>query len=324
MTLVGGRRPRRRWQTGLSAPQELFPIANRPILLHNLQALRSAGLTGVTILVDPDHRDEIERAVREGGASGLTVRFGSYVEPDEVAAALAAASALAGDGPVLLQQGAALLHEPLRGHISTFAREGTDVLALQLRSESEGMDSVGSPAHLLSPGAIELMLERPGAAADPIAAVRAGGGRVRIERVHGCLPCQSDRIALLEANRRLLEGLTADVDEAILDDCEVQGAVAIHPSASLERTLVRGPAVIGAGARLVDAYVGPYSSIGADVVIEGAEVEHSIVLAAAELRFVGARLESSVIGEGARIVRGFGLPSATQVSIGDGAEVVLA
>ena len=36
------------------------------------------------------------------------------------------------------------------------------------------------------------------------------------------------------------------------------------------------------------------------MVIEGAQIEHSIVLPEAELRFVGTRLESSIIGRGAR------------------------
>ena len=66
--------------------------------------------------------------------------------------------------------------------------------------------------------------------------------------------------------------------------------------------------VIGPGAVVRDSYIGPYSSIGADTVIEGTEIEHSIVLPRAELRFVGTRIESSVIGRGARIVRSFRPP----------------
>jgi glucose-1-phosphate thymidylyltransferase len=38
---------------------------------------------------------------------------------------------------------------------------------------------------------------------------------------------------------------------------------------------------------------------------------------------VGTRLESSVIGHGARVVRGFALPSAMRIAIGDGAEMLL-
>ena len=97
----------------------------------------------------------------------------------------------------------------------------------------------------------------------------------------------------------------------------------MHPTARLDHTLVRGPAIIGPRARLSHAYVGPYSSIGADVTIEGSQVEHSILLDGAQLLHVGTRLETSVIGRGARVTRSYTLPSAMRLSIGDGAEITL-
>ena len=101
----------------------------------------------------------------------------------------------------------------------------------------------------------------------------------------------------------------------------VQGAVAIHPTARLESTVVRGPAVIGPRVRLTDAYVGPYTSIAEDVMIDGAEIEHSIVLHGTRICHLGRRLEGSVIGANARIFRDFRLPNALRLSVGDGAEV---
>jgi glucose-1-phosphate thymidylyltransferase len=99
--------------------------------------------------------------------------------------------------------------------------------------------------------------------------------------------------------------------------------VKVHPSARIEQSVVRGPAIIGAGSRLLHAYVGPYTSIGDDVTLEGAQIEHSIVFDGAEIHNVGSRLESSVIGRRARIRRSFGLPAAMQLSVGDGAEIIL-
>jgi glucose-1-phosphate thymidylyltransferase len=97
----------------------------------------------------------------------------------------------------------------------------------------------------------------------------------------------------------------------------------VHPTAQLENTLVRGPAIIGPGARLSHAYVGPYTAIGANVTIEGSQVEHSIVLDGAQLMHVGARIETSVIGRGARVARSFGVPTAMRLAIGNGSEVTL-
>jgi glucose-1-phosphate thymidylyltransferase len=130
--------------------------------------------------------------------------------------------------------------------------------------------------------------------------------------------------ALLEGNRFALEGLKGSPVEAQLMDTRIQGAVSIHPTARLESSIVRGPAVIGAGARLRDAYVGPYTSIGDEVVIEGAEIEHSIILPGASISHLGGRLEASVVGPKARVFRDFRLPKALRLNVGEGAEVSLA
>ena len=175
----------------------------------------------------------------------------------------------------------------------------------------------------MSPRAVSILTTGPAADGNPVIGVRAQGGRVRVQRVAGLMPCSGDLDRLLESNRSVLQGLDRSVEPASLSAADIQGQVEIHPTASVVRSLVRGPVIVGPGARITDAYVGPYTSVGAGVVIEGSEIEHSIVLPEAELRFVGSRLESSVIGRGARVVRGFSLPSTLRMSLGDGAEVVL-
>ena len=71
---------------------------------------------------------------------------------------------------------------------------------------------------------------------------------------------------------------------------------------------MRGPAVIGARAHLIDAYVGPYSAIGEDCVIERAEVEHSILLAGSSVRHLDGRMEASLLGRNVHIARSDGQP----------------
>ena len=104
------------------------------------------------------------------------------------------------------------------------------------------------------------------------------GGSVRVRRATGWWRFSRGTDAALEGNRFALEALRETPLCGEIIDSRIQGAVSIHPTARLESSIVRGPAIIGAGARLRDAYVGPYTSIGNDVVIEGAEVEHSIVM----------------------------------------------
>ena len=85
---------------------------------------------------------------------------------------------------------------------------------------------------------------------------------------------------MLEANRLVLEDLERAVEGELIDS-KVEGRVVIAAGARARALEVRGPAIIGAGARIVDAYIGPYTAIDADVTIERSEVEHSILLAGA-------------------------------------------
>jgi len=303
--------------------KHLFPVANQPILFHHLESLHRAGLLEATIVADPEARDAIKRAVGDGRRWKLSVRYEQCPGAGGLTGALAACRSFIGEEPVLIQQGDALLRGRLSPYITAFSDERLDAMALRVVQAPTATATELPSGYLLSPRALALLMDSPDAAANPIDGVRVSGGRVRVQSVDGCLPCHGDLDALLDCNRRMLEQLDGDAAGALLEDCEVQGHVIVHPSAEVRRSTLRGPLIVGPGARLTDAYVGPYSSIGANVTIEGAEIEHSIVLPGAELAFVGTRIESSVIGEGARIARAFRKPSSLRMSIGNGAEVLL-
>ncbi len=326
LILAGPGRRDGAWPTSGDEPRDLFPVANRPILVHNLEALRAAGVDQVGIVADREAAEPIRRAVDDGAEWGLAVRYLDAAPRAAIGDALAAAGSFLEGGPAVVQQGDALLGEQLHDHIAAFGREQLDALALRLARPMPAPVPARSPMpwYVLSPRAISLLGDQPQPGVNPMRGVREQGGRVRVQEVDGCMPCEGDVDGLLEGNRRMLSGLQASIVPGSLRDSTIQGAVEIHPTATVSRSLVRGPAIIGAGAQVSDAYIGPYTSIGAGVIIEDAEIEHSIVRSDAELRFVGTRLESSVIGRRARIVRGFHVPRAIRVAIGDGAEVALA
>lgn len=313
----------RPWSSTGSGPKALVPVATKPILFHTLDALRGAGVLEAALLVEERTAPIFREAVGDGSRWGMSIRYQHCDAATDVGGALNAAQDFVGDEPVLVQHADAILREHLRDHVVGFAREDLDALALMLvRPRTAEPLPRQAGGYLLSPSAVSIMLGAP-AGRDPLARLRRHGSQVRVLDVEGCLACHGSEASLLEANRHALAQITIDVDGATLEGSEIQGAVVIHPTATLQNTLVRGPAIIGPRARLVDSYVGPYSSIGADVRIEGTEIEHSIVMDSARLLFVGSRLETSIIGRGASIVRRFDMPSAVRMSIGDGAHVAL-
>jgi glucose-1-phosphate thymidylyltransferase len=125
---------------------------------------------------------------------------------------------------------------------------------------------------------------------------------------------------MLAANRLVLDTIVTRVEGELVDS-RVDGRVIVEPGARLERSSVRGPAIIGAGARLRDCYVGPYTAIGEHCSIQNAEVEHSILLAGAVVHGLDGRMESSLLGRNVRIGRDHRQPRAYRFLVGDNSEI---
>jgi len=95
----------------------------------------------------------------------------------------------------------------------------------------------------------------------------------------------------------------------------------IEDGAEIVDSVVRGPAIIGSGARVVHAYVGPYTSIGNGCSLEYCEIENSIVLENSTIAHVDGRIEASLIGKNVKICRTHRKPAAYRFMLGDNSEV---
>ena len=142
------------------------------------------------------------------------------------------------------------------------------------------------------------------------------GMRVRTEVLEGWWIDTGKLTPLLEANRLILETLERRVEGEVDDESELDGRVVIEHGARIQRSRIRGPVVVGAGTTVSDSFIGPFSAIGRRCVIEGSEIEHSVVLD--DCRVVGAgRLEDSLLGHHVEVTRTERRPSATRLMVGD-------
>ena len=291
-----------------------LPVAGEPLIRHSVRALGAAGIEDVLLVVSADIYDEITAAVGEPEELGVAL---SYRIQPELRGAAAALSAVRDeiDGPVLVHMGDSIGGDfrPLLG----------DTRLMLAPGDQNGATDDVVVACSLTPDA----LAKLESAEDGLAGLTLAATVEELEPetvlVPGIWKFDDTVDGVLDANRMALDGLEAPESSADLARASVQGRVAIHPTAKLDGAKLRGPAVIGPGVELTDTYVGPYTSIGAGVRLESVEIEHSIVLPGATIRYPGHRLEASLVGEGATIGRDFGLPSAIRLRVGRGAEVSL-
>jgi glucose-1-phosphate thymidylyltransferase len=330
----------------LAQAHSTLPVANRALLGHALDWLAQAGLREAAVIVP----QELAGPARDAGAGGRGSLSVSWVEqlPDEpLAHVLGDLTGFLDDEPFVLHLADSLAKQSLRS--LTAGGDGRDTEALLVIDESREVELAqvvqlraavgGGPVRphplrndaagvaVMSARALEAAAELDVPADHVLEAlterIQQRGGRVGTCRATEWWRFRGGADALLDGNRFALEGLRADYDRAQVRDSQVQGAMVLHANARIASSVVRGPAIIGARARLRDAYVGPYTSIGEDVTIEGAEIEHSVVMAGASISHLNGRLEASVIGPRSRVFRDFSLPRALRLTLGEGAEVSL-
>ncbi len=148
------------------------------------------------------------------------------------------------------------------------------------------------------------------------------GRRVRSEILEGWWIDTGKLTPLLDANRLLLEKLEARLEGEVDDASRVEGRVVLEAGARLVRSHVRGPAVIGEGTEVVDAFVGPFSAIGRRCRLERCEVEHSVMLDDSSVLDAG-RIEDSLLGHHVEVTRSAQLPRAIRLMVGDHSQVDL-
>jgi len=348
LILSGGAGTRLRPITHTSAKQ-LVPVANKPVLFYGIEALVEAGITEIGIIIAPETGDEIREAVGDGSALGARVTFILQDEPKGLAHALLTAEEFLEDGPFVMYLGDNLLRDGIVDLAERFRSSEPDALILLTQvpdpehygvAELNGEQVVrliekpkDPPSNLALVGvymfgppifdaakAIEPSWRDELEITDAIQRLIDDGRHVESHTVGGWWKDTGQLDDMLEANRLVLEDIERRL-EGELVDTKVDGRVAIEAGARLERSVVRGPAIIGAGARISDSYIGPYTSIDDDVTVERSEVEHSILLSGAAVSDLGSRMEASLLGRNVKLARGEGLPKTLRMIVGDNSEI---
>jgi len=354
LILSGGKGTRLRPITHTSAKQ-LVPVANKPVLFYGIEAMAAAGIEQVGVVIAPETGAEIEAAAGDGSRFGVNITYVLQDEPLGLAHAVLTAEAFLGSSPFVMYLGDNLLQGGISDLVATFREHEPDALILLTPvpdPEHYGVAELADSGQGQA-GRVVRLLEKPSAPVTDLAlvgvymftaqihaAARAispsGRGELEITDAIQHLVDEGRRIEphivrgwwkdtgrlsdLLEANRLILDNLIGRIEGELIDS-RADGRVVIEAGARLERTTVRGPAIVGAGAQLSDCYIGPYTAIGEQCTISGAEVEHSILLAGCSVRDLDGRMESSLLGRDVSVRRGDRQPRAYRFMVGDNSDI---
>src|SRR5215203_2536458 len=348
LILSGGKGTRLRPLTYTSAKQ-LVPIANKPVLFYGIEAIAAAGIRDIGIVVG-DTQAEIRAAVGDGSKFGVRVTYLEQDAPRGLAHAVKISQDFIGDDAFVMYLGDNLLNKGITHFVEEFQREKPAAQILLARVPDPQMFGVAQ----LENGRVVRLVEKP---KEPIGDLALVGvymfGPQVFESVNRIKPSFRNELEItdaiqdlidrgltvrphivdgwwkdtgkledmLEANRLILDTIERRIDGTVDAQSRVEGKVIIEPGAVVEHSVIRGPVIVGARARIVNAFVGPFTSIMNDAEVRDSEIEHSILLEGSSISNLANRVEDSLIGKNVKIYRLPVKPSAYRFMLGDNSEV---
>jgi glucose-1-phosphate thymidylyltransferase len=334
------------------------PVANKPILFYGIEDMAEAGVTDLGLIVG-DTADEIVAAVGDGSRWGVNVTYLPQEAPLGLAHCVLIARDFLGDDDFVMYLGDNLLQQGLSDFVTRFEHARSSGLdrapaAQILLAEVDDPRQFGV-AEVSGSGEVIRLVEKPKDPPSNLAlvgvylfdaqvheAVRSikpsgrgeleitdaiqwlldHGHRVIHEVLQGWWIDTGKKDPLLESNRYLLERLEPVNHGSVDADSSIEGRVVIEKDAELIGSRVRGPAIIGERTKLVNSYVGPFTSIAADCVITDAELDHSVVLEGSTISGIQG-IADSLIGKHVEVSRSGRRPRAVRLMLGDHSTVDL-
>jgi glucose-1-phosphate thymidylyltransferase len=353
LILSGGKGSRLYPLTYTNAKQ-LIPVANKPVLFRVIEAIHDAGIDDMGIVIGADENGrKVRAAVGDGARWGVKITYIVQDAPRGLAhAVMVARDYLENDRFVMF-----LGDNVIEGGISSLIREfrTSDHNSQIVLTRVEEPQHYGV-AELNNDGSIKQLVEKPKQPKSNLAlvgiymfddhvhqAVRAiepsWRGELEITdaiqwlvdagyHVHpyihtGWWIDTGKPIDMLAANNKVLEELTPRIEGFVAPDSQVDERVTIEAGAQIINSVVRGPTIIGENTRIVNSYVGPFTSIYHDCLIENAEIEHCIMLENSQIRDVAVRIADSLIGRNVLVQHTEFKPRAMKMTIGDNSRVGL-
>jgi glucose-1-phosphate thymidylyltransferase len=350
--ILSGGKGTRLYPLTYTRAKQLIPVANEPVLFRVIRAIRDAGIHEIGVVVG-DTAPEIREAVGDGSRWGVEITYIPQDAPRGLAHAVQISREFLGDERFVMFLGDNVIQGGISPLIAQFASSQWNSQIVLTRVTNPQQFGV---AELDGDGRIKQLIEKPEQPLSDLAlvgiymfdhhvfeAVSAIRPSRRNEleitdaiqwlinqghKVHpyvhaGWWIDTGKPIDMLAANDLVLEELTP-TQEGHADEASAVGRrVTLQPGSEVVGSTVRGPAIVGENTRIVNSYVGPYTSIYHDCVIENSEIEHSIVLENSQVVNVGPRIQDSIIGRNTFVTQSDRKPRSINLNLGDYSQVDL-
>jgi glucose-1-phosphate thymidylyltransferase len=349
--ILSGGKGTRLYPITYTSAKQLVPVANKPVLVRVIEAIRDAGIDDIGIVVG-DTAAEIKEEIGAGKRWGVRITYIQQDQPLGLAHAVKVSKQFLGNDKFVMFLGDNVIEGGISGLISQFEASGYNCQIVLTAVENPSQYGVADLDR--ETGRINQLVEKPRNPPSNLALVGiymfdehiweavdaikpSWRGELEITDAIQFLVDQGYNVHayvhegwwidtgapgdMIEANDKVLDEIEHRIEGYIDRDSQVNGKVTVEKGAEIINSRIRGPAIVGEDARIVNSYVGPFTSIYHHVLIENSEIEHSIVLEHSRILDIPYRIEDSLIGRNSEITRSPIKPRALKMTLGDHSQV---
>ena len=350
LILAGGSGTRLRPLTYTSAKQ-LIPIANKPTIAYGIEAIVESGITEIGIIVG-DTKDAIISELGDGSAYGAQFTYIPQDAPRGLAHAVMIAEEFMDGESFLMYLGDNIVRSGVIKLVQQFKQEQPNAMVL--------LNAVPNPQQYgvveLIDGKVKRLVEKPKEPKSNLALVGVYLFDNNVfKAVNSIAPSWRNELEItdaiqwlvdnnfqvhphvitdwwkdtgkpkdmLAANRLILEMLEGDVHGQVCEVSSLDGRIYVAPGAQIINSVIRGPVTIAEGVVVRDSYIGPFTSLGKNVVVDNSEVENSILLEDVQILNIQDGIDSSLLGKGASIRSVDRRPQRQSFVLGDRSSIIL-
>jgi glucose-1-phosphate thymidylyltransferase len=348
LILSGGKGTRLRPLTH-TGPKQLIPIANKPNILYCLEDLRDAGIKEIGVILGDVMPEKVRELLGDGTAYGVNITYIVQGEPKGIAHAVSCARDFMDDEPFVVYLGDNVLKGGIKGMADEFVSGGADALVALTHVHDPQRFGV---AELDARGKVVKLVEKPKQPKSDLALVGIyffrkaifdmikdlkpswrneleitdaidmlvqKGHPVHAHIVTGWWKDTGKPEDILEVNHLVLDDIVPYNNGTVEKDVVLKGRVAIGQGTKvMAGAVLKGPIIIGKNCTIgPGTYIGPYTSIGDGTIIQGGEIEGSIVIGDCIIS-CGRRIVDSLVGKGCNITSAINeKPEGVRLIIGE-------
>ena len=315
-----------------SGPKQLIPVANKPVSQYVLEDLRDSSIKNIAIVLGETFPELVRQHYGDGSRFGVSITYIYQGKPLGIAHAVELCRDFVGDDRFVVYLGDNLLQHGIKSYVEKFLDSDFDAMILLKEVDDPRRFGV---AEFDKDGRLIRLVEKPKVPpsnyaligvyfftpiifdmisrlkpswrgeyeiTDAIQMLLDDGYSVGYEFVEGWWLDTGKKDDILYANSLILdERIKRDIKGNIINS-RIDGRVTVCEDTRIVNSVVRGPAIIGRKCLVESSFIGPYTSIGDNVVVRDSGVEYCVVLNNAYIMGVD-RLEESLIGRNAKIIK---------------------